>query len=130
FFLLLIAVHQVLPHYARKFGLRGQVRRHVQLVEAEHLPVICYPRRWDSVSFYLGRNDVCVYPSDRRAELMAELQARTHALLFVKPDESLQELLPALPAELEFVPDARSGIVTAGLIRPRSCPLPVGRARR
>src|SRR5262249_47304007 len=53
FLFLLLAVHQLLPAYARRFALRGQVRSHAALCADRGVPIACYPRRWDSISFYL-----------------------------------------------------------------------------
>jgi dolichol-phosphate mannosyltransferase len=118
--LLLVAITQIDPGYHRKFGLRGQVRRHRDLAANGRLPVLCYPHRWDSVSFYLQRDDVRAYDPPHRAEMVAELQARPEALVFVKSDHSLRELVRALPPSLEFVPRGRSGsVVTAGVVRQR-----------
>jgi dolichol-phosphate mannosyltransferase len=124
--LLLAAITQTDPGYHRKFGLRGQVRRHRDLAADPRLPVLCYPHRWDSVSFYLRRDDVRAYDPPHRAEMVAELQARPAALVFVKSDHSLRELVRALPPSLEFVPRGRGGsVVTAGVVRQR----PVGPVR-
>jgi dolichol-phosphate mannosyltransferase len=119
FALLLVGVHELLPSYARRFSLRGQVRPHAELGADPSLPVICYPRRWDSVSFYLGRSDVRVYTPDRRAALIAALQTQPQTLVFVKSGLHHRELMRALPPELEFVPRGRGGSVTVGLVRPR-----------
>jgi 4-amino-4-deoxy-L-arabinose transferase-like glycosyltransferase len=114
----LVAVDRVLPGYQRKFALRGQVRRHRGLAADARLPVFCYPHRWDSVSFYLRRADVRAYDPAHRAELLAELQARPEALVFVKSGDWYDELTRSLPPALEFVPRGRKGnVVTAGLVR-------------
>ncbi len=121
FVVLSVGLYHVLPGYHRKFGLRGQVRRHLALVSAGRLPVVCYPHRWDSVSFYLQRDDVEAYGPSQREEMIAGLRARPRTLLFVKSDGSLRELLRALPPALEFVPCGRQGgFVTAGLVRRRA----------
>jgi dolichol-phosphate mannosyltransferase len=118
--LLLVAITQIDPGYHRKFGLRGQVRRHRDIAADARLPVLCYPHRWDSVSFYLQRDDVRAYDPPHRTEMVAELLARPAALVFVKSDHSLTELMRALPPSLEFVPRGRSGsVVTAGVVRQR-----------
>jgi dolichol-phosphate mannosyltransferase len=120
FGLLLAAITQIAPGYHRKFGLRGQVRRHRDLAADPRLLVLCYPHRWDSVSFYLGRDDVQAFTPARRADLLEALQARPGALVFVKSDHSLRDLVGALPPGLEFVPRGRSGsVVTAGVVRRR-----------
>jgi hypothetical protein len=117
FLLLLAAVHQVLPGYARRFSMRGQVRPHAELCAAS-LPVACYPRRWDSVSFYLRRDDVGVWTAGQRRELVARLR-KGPALLFVKSGRHLEEFLRDLPPSLEFVPRGRRGNATVGVVRAR-----------
>src|SRR5207245_3727805 len=81
FVLMLVAVVELLPAYHRRFSLRGQVRRHVD--EAAGIPVACYPRRWDSVSFYLDRLDVQVYAAAEQEDMHADLarHERVHVLV-------------------------------------------------
>jgi 4-amino-4-deoxy-L-arabinose transferase-like glycosyltransferase len=106
FLLLLAAVHHWLPDYHRRFAMRGQVRRHA---DATNVPVACYPRRWDSICFYLERDDVKAYaPADWTA-LVRDLQAQERTLVFVKREKHFQEFVEALPADFEFVPSAREG---------------------
>jgi hypothetical protein len=119
FILLLGSIHLVLPGYARRFAMRGQVRPVADMVRGRHLPVISYPRGWDSVSFYLGRDDVRVYTEADRQRLLAELGGRAETLAFIKSDQALADLVRNLPSTLEFVPQGRQGYVTAGVIRRR-----------
>jgi hypothetical protein len=119
FVVLFAALYLALPGYARKFSMRGQVRQLALVTRNLQVPVVCYPRRWDSVSFYLARDDVRVYtPADRR-RLIADLRANPSTLAFVKSDHSLKELLGALPASLEFVPLGRQGQVAVGWVQAR-----------
>jgi dolichol-phosphate mannosyltransferase len=119
FGLLFAGIHQVLPSYARRFALRGQVRRHAELCSDPHVPVVCYPRQWESVNFYLRRDDVRAYGKDQLPELIAELRAYPRTLLFVKSGKNLDAFLDALPPTLQFVPEGRRGTVTAGIVQPR-----------
>jgi 4-amino-4-deoxy-L-arabinose transferase-like glycosyltransferase len=119
FLVLLGGVHLLLPGYARKFSLRGELKGQAELCNDPEVPVVCYPHRWDSVSFYLRRNDVRVFSSRQRDELMALLRREPGTLLVVKSDDSLKTVLRDLPALLEFVPQGRTGTVTVGLVRPR-----------
>jgi dolichol-phosphate mannosyltransferase len=119
FAVLLTAVCLVLPGYARRFSMRGSLRPQARLGLEKEVPVLCYPRRWDSVSFYLQRTDIRVFPRERRPQLIAELRTRPETLLVVKSDHSLQDLLRDLPFGLEFRPRGRKGNVTVGVVRAR-----------
>jgi dolichol-phosphate mannosyltransferase len=119
FALLFAGAQQVLPGYARKFSLRAQVHAQRDWLRDSQVPVVCYPHRWDSVSFYLGRNDVRGYGPDRRQQLIADLHERPETVVFVKSDRHLAEFQDALPEWLEFIPRGRQGAVTAGLVRRR-----------
>jgi dolichol-phosphate mannosyltransferase len=116
---LLAACYLMLPGYARRYSLRGEVRPYAELARDPDVNIVCYPRRWDSVSFYLGRNDVKVYTVEQRRQLIADLKNNARTLAFIKAERSLQELLGELPTSLEFVPQGRQGNVAVGLIRPR-----------
>jgi 4-amino-4-deoxy-L-arabinose transferase-like glycosyltransferase len=106
FLLLLIAVHHLLPDYHRRFALRGQVRRHAG---DSHVPVVCYPHRRDSISYYLERDDVKVFSAADRTALLQHLKQEERTLVFVKREKHFQEFVQALPADLKFVPSAREG---------------------
>jgi dolichol-phosphate mannosyltransferase len=117
FALLFAGVYGLLPSYARKFSLRGQVRPLAETSADGPLPIVCYPRRWDSVNFYLRRNDVQVYAAGQLPQLVEALRARPETLVFVKSGAPLEELLADLPPGLEFVPHGRQGTVTVGRVR-------------
>jgi 4-amino-4-deoxy-L-arabinose transferase-like glycosyltransferase len=117
---LMAAVTEVLPSYARRYSLRGVVRRHAEDVRDEGLPVVCYPRRWDSVSFYLQSNAVQVFPAEEVAGLIAAVQSHPSTLIFVKSEKWLAELQRCLPPSLEFAPHGRQGYVRVGQVRRRS----------
>ncbi|MBY0521993.1 MAG: glycosyltransferase family 39 protein [Gemmataceae bacterium] len=114
---LFFGAFQLMPDYARKYSLRGIVRRHA--AEPNLSAVVSYPRHWDSVSFYLQRNDVRSFSPERLHELMAQLLARPDTLVFVKSERWLVDFLKHLPTSLEFVPQGRQGYVRVGLVRRR-----------
>jgi hypothetical protein len=116
---LLAALHFALPGYARKFAMRGQVRQFAKLVHDSPIPVVCYPRGWDSVSFYLERDDVHCYSATERRQLIAELRDSPRTLAFIKSDHSLEEFLQDLPGSLQFVPEGGRGYVTVGWVQRR-----------
>jgi dolichol-phosphate mannosyltransferase len=114
FAMLFTGVYAVLPGYARKFSLRGQVR---SLAVGQSLPVVSYPRRWDSVSFYLGRDDVQAYGPGELPQLVEQLRGRPETLVIVKTGAPLDALLAGLPPGMEFLPEGRQGSVATGRVR-------------
>jgi dolichol-phosphate mannosyltransferase len=122
FAMLLAGVYQLLPSYARRFSMRGQVKSLAAQLEPGHVPVVCYPRRWDSVSFYLQRDDVLVYSSAERDQLMNDLRHSAETLVFIKSERYLDDFLRELPGVLEFLPEGRQGSVAVGWVRPRREP--------
>jgi dolichol-phosphate mannosyltransferase len=124
FAVLLVGVLQLQAPYNRQFALRGHLRAQPDLAAAPGVPVVCYPQRWDSVSFYLPNADVRVYGAAERARLLADLRRRPRVLLLVKSGPVLEELLRELPPSVEFVAHGRPGAITAGWLRPREEPPP------
>jgi 4-amino-4-deoxy-L-arabinose transferase-like glycosyltransferase len=120
FLVLLAGLHWALPGYARRFSLRGQTRPLAELARDHRVPVISYPRQWDSVSFYLRRNDIRAYTPEERGQLLADLKSYGQALAFIKCDQSLDQLLQSLPISMEFVPAGRQGYVRVGWLRRRA----------
>jgi 4-amino-4-deoxy-L-arabinose transferase-like glycosyltransferase len=116
---LLVGVQVLLPRYHRNFALRGQVRRHAEELAATD-GVFCYPKRWDSVTFYLQSDQVRVFGAAEKGDLIAALQARSQTLMFVKNEHWLDEFRSALPPSLEFKPIGRQGRTMAvGLVSKR-----------
>ncbi len=116
FAVLFLAVVQLHATYNRPFALRGSLRADPRLSRTPGLPVVCYPRRWDSVSFYLPQANVRVYTPSQQRELLDDLRSRPQTLVLVQ-SAALSDLLKALPPAAEFVPRGRRGIVTAGWVR-------------
>lgn len=120
FGLLWLGVYQLLPDYNRRFALRGYVRPYAEVCTQNNLSVLCYPRGWDSVSFYLRRENVRTYDHAELAEMIAHLRAHPHCLVFIKRGPSLDRFRRILPASLEYVPsDCERRKVAVGFVRPR-----------
>jgi 4-amino-4-deoxy-L-arabinose transferase-like glycosyltransferase len=120
FVLLIAAIELAMPRYAGRFSMRSQVRR-FQLAACEpSVPVVCFPRGWDSISFYLARADILAFTAAQRDEMFRFLERHPGTLAFIKRDHALEPFLARLPASLEFVPEGRQGNVAAGWIRPRA----------
>jgi len=121
FALLFVGVQVALPAYNERFALRDCVEACRAEFAGEDMPVVCYPRSWDSVGFYL-RRPVRVYSPEQRGELIADLHRTQRTLLFVRSGAAAEELLHDLPPSLEFVPWRRSGPVLVGWVQPRPAP--------
>jgi hypothetical protein len=121
FFFLYVGQRAFLPDYHDRFGLRRQVQAAGEYEQEEQLPILTYPKRWDSVSFYSRRDDVESYTPVERARLIDDLKAHGKAIVFLRRDRSFQELLDSLPAEMEIeFLGRKSDYVAVGVIRKRS----------
>ncbi|MGH7170740.1 MAG: ArnT family glycosyltransferase [Gemmataceae bacterium] len=120
FVVLALGVYHLQPAYNRRFALRGPLRSRAVLAEKGRLSIVCYPQRWDSVSFYQPQADVRVYTRNQRRQLLDDLNTRPRTLLLVKSGKTLDELLHELPDAVEFMPYGRPGLVTAAWVRPHS----------
>jgi len=108
--LVLASAQYLLPSYARRFSLRGQIAEHAR----KDVPVYSYPRRWDSVSFYLQRGDVQSFTPDLLPQLLEKLTQQPEALLFIKAKQNA--LVPCLPPTLAFEPIGRQGALLVGRV--------------
>jgi 4-amino-4-deoxy-L-arabinose transferase-like glycosyltransferase len=117
FLLLLAAAQFLLPGYADKYSLRGQLVPHAEVCAG--VPVMCYPHRWDGVSYYLQRGDVSVFRAAQLADLVSALRRQRQSLVVVKSDDSLQSFREALPESLEFVQCSCQMPVAVGWVRRR-----------
>jgi 4-amino-4-deoxy-L-arabinose transferase-like glycosyltransferase len=127
FVVLALGVHHLQPAYNRQFALRDVLSSRVVLGQEGPLTILCYPQRWDSVSFYHPQADVRVYTREQRRQLLADLRIQPRSLLLVKSGKALEELRRDLPYYIQFVAHDRPGLVTAGWIRPIP-PHPGGRS--
>jgi 4-amino-4-deoxy-L-arabinose transferase-like glycosyltransferase len=119
FAVLLAGVLVLQPAYNRQYSLRNCLR---DVPAGQALSVVCYPQRWDSVSFYLPRADVRSYSAGQRDQLLEELRSHPGTLLLVKSGPPLHDLLLRLPPSMEFVRQGRGGGVTAGWVRAAAAP--------
>jgi 4-amino-4-deoxy-L-arabinose transferase-like glycosyltransferase len=118
FLVLFAATEWLLPAYADNYSLRTQIAPHAEAC-TEAVPVMCYPHRWDGVSFYLQRNDVRVFRPKQLGEMVSALRGPRQSLVVVRSDASLTNFLEALPRTLEFVPCSNSEPVAVGWVRRR-----------
>ncbi len=119
FAVLFAGVFVIQPAYNRQYSLRDCLR---DIPQTRALSVVCYPQRWDSVSFYLPQADIRSYGIKERAQLLATVRSHPGTLLLVKTGPLLADLLRDLPDSVEFVRHGRHGAITAGWVRARTAP--------
>ncbi len=102
------------PGYNRQFSLRDCLR---DVPRSPALSVVCYPQRWDSVSFYLPQANVHAYGVRERDQLLENLRTHPGTLLLAKSGPPLDELMRELPGSVEIIRHGRGGAVTAGWVR-------------
>jgi dolichol-phosphate mannosyltransferase len=119
FLVLAFGVYYLQPAYNRQFALRGSLHSRAVLAERGRLAIVCYPQRWDSVTFYQPEADVRVYTREQRGQLLDDLRNRPRTLLLVRSGKAFDELFSELTDSVEFVPSARTGFVTAAWVGPR-----------
>src|SRR5262249_44936934 len=129
FTVLLAGLHALLPAYNQQFALRKELRAHAELAPTRRLRVVCYPQRYDSVSYYLPNADVRVYTADQKRPLLRDLR-RGDTLLLVKSGRVLQQLLDEWPEGVEFVSRGKQGAITVAWVRVRDVPPSEAVARR
>jgi dolichol-phosphate mannosyltransferase len=120
FIVILFGVQRLLPAYHEQFALRGSLRRLAGVAERRGQPIVCYPQRYDSASFYLPRGQVRVYGPEQRRELIAYLEQTPGTLLLMKSGDVMQSLLRELPPGIEFRAHSRRGTIIAGRVVARS----------
>ena len=120
---LLAGLHLLLPAYNQQFALRKELRLHADAVSTERLSVVCYPQRFDSVSYYLPRADVRVYTVDQKEQMLRDLRRGDGTLLLVKSGRPLEKLLKDWPDDVEFVSRGKAGAVTVGWVRVHDDPI-------
>ena len=120
FLVLVFGQRTWLPDYHDRFGLRRQVEISAEYEQELELPIVTYPKRWDSVTFYSRRGKVGSYSPANFAQLYYDLHKQGKAIVFVKRDGSLGDLLKALPdhLEVEFL-GREDDYVAVALVRPR-----------
>jgi 4-amino-4-deoxy-L-arabinose transferase-like glycosyltransferase len=107
------------PAYARRFALKNQVRPFRAAYWTGEVAVACYPRAWESVTFYLQGPAPRIYGSEDKSRLIADLRAAPETLLYVKTGPALDGLIASLPADLEYRAEGHQAGVSIGRVRHR-----------
>lgn len=100
-----------LPAYHDRFGMRDAL---VPIQQEPEWNVYCYPRSWNSVTFYLERR---VETTEVVAELMEALREQECCWLIVRRRDGLREVMKDWPESLEFHKVADHPNVIVGRVR-------------
>ena len=115
---LLPGVQLLLPVYNSQFALRAQLQHYQKRLEGQPMVVLCYPQRWDSISFYAPQAEVKTFLADERDQLLQQIRSKPGALLLVRSGR-WTELLKQIPPDLEYVGEEKPGAIWAGYVRVR-----------
>jgi hypothetical protein len=110
-FLLIFAGNNLaIPWYA---GYRGPLSSAPEIAEfcrEKQTPVVCYPRNCDSVSFYVGRDDLKSFRSKQTHLLVYYMIEQPRTVVLLAHRHSLEGLRHALPPELQITQTAHLGL--------------------
>jgi 4-amino-4-deoxy-L-arabinose transferase-like glycosyltransferase len=110
FVLLAAGHHVVVPWWAWYRSPMGRAAVVARYCGDRELPVICYPRNCDSVSFYLGRDDLRTFRSKQIDALRDALQERPRTVVLFTHRHSLRGLRQFLPPEWRLVNETHFGL--------------------
>ncbi|HKI38211.1 MAG TPA: glycosyltransferase family 39 protein [Gemmataceae bacterium] len=110
FGLMALAHLVVLPWYAGQRAPMGRPDEVRALCGDRGVPVICFPRSCDSVSFYLGRDDVRSFREKQMVLLLEALHERPRTVVLCTHRHTLTGLRAALPADLRVVREVHFGL--------------------
>jgi 4-amino-4-deoxy-L-arabinose transferase-like glycosyltransferase len=123
-FVLLLFAHAVaLPWYAAYRSPLAKPQEVTRLCGDRGQPVVCYPRNCDSVSFYLGRDDLRCYRSKDIEDLRALVRRLPRTVILCTHRHSLRGLHELLPPDVAIVHEVHLGLreipgVPRGLMKP------------
>jgi hypothetical protein len=102
-FVALAGLHYfALPWYAEHHSPWSRPDTVTEYCSDPNVPVVCYPRNCDSVSFYLGRADLRIYRSKETPNLLHYLERQPRVVVLFTHRNSLETLRQVLPAHLRL----------------------------
>jgi hypothetical protein len=103
FGILFLGHNLAIPWYAGHRGAMTVLPDIAAYCHDQRVPVVCYPRNCDAVSFYVARDDLRSFRSKETHLLIADMQQRPRTILLLTHRHSLQGLRYALPPDLQVV---------------------------
>jgi hypothetical protein len=117
---LLAGVHHVAwPWYAEYRSPMNRPEPVHRLCDDPAVTVVCYPRNCDSISFYLGRDDLRNYRSKSIEDLRRIVRTRPRTVILCTHRHSLQGLHQLLPPEVSITEEVRLGLADIPGVPPR-----------
>jgi 4-amino-4-deoxy-L-arabinose transferase-like glycosyltransferase len=110
FVLICVGHNFVVPLYAWYRSPMGRAAVVARYCGDRGTPVICYPRNCDSVSFYLGRDDLRTFRSKEIDALRDALRERPRTVVLFTHRHSLRGLRQFLPPEMRLVDETHFGL--------------------
>jgi 4-amino-4-deoxy-L-arabinose transferase-like glycosyltransferase len=110
FVVLCVGHNLAVPWYAWYRSPMGRAAVVARYCGDRHVPVICYPRGCDSVSFYLGRDDFRSFRSKQIDALRDALQQQPRTVVLFTHRHSLRGLRQFLPPELRLTEETHVGL--------------------
>lgn len=100
--LLAIAHFGVVPWYAEFHSPMSRAEEVWSYCGDPNTPVVCYPRSCDSVSFYLGRDDLQNFRSKQTPSMIQQLLKQPRTVILFTHRHSLEALRQVLPPQLRL----------------------------
>jgi 4-amino-4-deoxy-L-arabinose transferase-like glycosyltransferase len=116
----LAGVFLLLPGYAEKFSLRNDLVCNLANGFRD-APIFCYPKAWDSVNFYLGREDVRAFKLSELDRMADELAQTPGAVVMVRTGFA-GAVQDKLPASVRWELLGRPGHLTVGRVVASTAP--------
>ncbi len=110
FVMLVVAHHVALPWYATYRSPMAQPEAVRELCADPVVPVVCYPRNCDSVSFYLRRDDLRAYRSKEIEDLRDLVRLHPRTVILCTHRHSLAALDELLPPEVGIAASRHFGL--------------------
>jgi 4-amino-4-deoxy-L-arabinose transferase-like glycosyltransferase len=110
FFIIAVGNNLALPWYAGYRAPRAHLAQVREVCQDLKDPVLCYPRNCDSMSFYIGRDDLLCFRSKQTHLLIYFMQQRPKTVLLLTHRHSLESLRHALTPDLRVTKVVHFGL--------------------
>lgn len=103
-----------LPVYSEQFSVEAVVND--ARSSATETPIVCYGHGWDSIGFYLERDDVRTFLGPGREAIATELAKHPRTIVFISTRRDGGDFSDRLPDGMRYVPLASSRQANVGIV--------------